>query len=312
MPDAHSRRDRGHRSQGLASPEGDVPAENGLRRMDGHHESHRASGRIGSRGGAHPRRADRRRPLQARGTKDLHHLRRARSHREHHPHGARAHPRGARGRQGHVPVRGSEVPRESRRLARRAERRALPLRRAQARHSREPHVRARLRTARRRRGRAHRRGKSRPRIHVHHDERGALRRGTGGHRALGAGISERPCVRERAHPGDGARGEGTRTDRAPPGYPPHAHADEIQDRGHACPRERFGVVARCGPRTSGRTRARPAPGIRRFDDPRRQGLVHGELRGPHLACDPGSRRYGIHRGDGRRAAVSGFAHHPDL
>ena len=31
VPDAHSRRDRGHRSQGIAAPEGDVSAEDGVR-----------------------------------------------------------------------------------------------------------------------------------------------------------------------------------------------------------------------------------------------------------------------------------------
>ena len=49
------------------------------------------------------------------GPEDLHHLRRARLHREHHPPRARAHARRARGREGHLAVRGAEVPRQRRR-----------------------------------------------------------------------------------------------------------------------------------------------------------------------------------------------------
>ncbi len=110
-------------------------------------------------------------------------------------------------------------------------------------------------------GGAHRRGESRPRIHVHHDECRALRRGARGHRAVGAGVSDRACVRERTHPGHGARRERTRADRAASGHPPHAHAHQIEDRSDACAGKRSGDVARCGARTSGRGKS--APGTRR-------------------------------------------------
>ena len=49
------------------------------------------------------------------------------------------------GRQGHLAVHRAEVPGERRWLARRAQRSALRVHRAQARHPREPHLRARLR-----------------------------------------------------------------------------------------------------------------------------------------------------------------------
>ena len=135
----------------IGAPEGDVSAENGLRRMDRHDESHRAAGGIGSRGGAHacaePSGGGRYK-LEGQKifitygehdlTENIIHMVLART------------PGRARGRQGHVAVRGAEVPGECRRLARRAQRRALPVGRAQARHSRESHLRARLRAARRR------------------------------------------------------------------------------------------------------------------------------------------------------------------
>ena len=112
--------------------------------------------------------------LQALRAEDLHHLRRARLHRQHHPPGARAHARRARRRQGHLAVPRAEVPGQRRRLARRAQRRALRVARAQARHPREPDRGAGVRRPRRRDRLPGRRGEPRPRVHVHHDERGAL------------------------------------------------------------------------------------------------------------------------------------------
>ena len=64
--------------------------------MDGHDEPDRAAGRLRSRGGAHARRSARRRHLQALRAEDLHHVRRARFHREHHSPRACAHADGAR------------------------------------------------------------------------------------------------------------------------------------------------------------------------------------------------------------------------
>ena len=90
LPDAHRRRDRSDRAQRLGGAEAHLPAEDGLRRVDRHDEPDRAAGRFGSRRRAHEGRAAGRRQLQALRQQDLHHLRRARLHREHRPPGARA------------------------------------------------------------------------------------------------------------------------------------------------------------------------------------------------------------------------------
>ena len=88
-------------------------------RVDRHDEPHRAAGRQRPFAGAHARRSP-----QADGTyrlhgpEDLHHLRRARLHREHRPPGAGAHRGRARGREGHLALRRAEVPGERRRHAR--------------------------------------------------------------------------------------------------------------------------------------------------------------------------------------------------
>ncbi len=148
--------------------------KHGLRQMDGDDEPDRAAGGVGSRRGAHARSAAGRRQLQALRAEDLHHVRRARLHRQHRPSRARAHARRARRRQGHLAVPRAEVPGQRRRLARRAQRRALRVARAQARHSRESDGGARIRRSRRRDRLPDRRGESRPRVHVHHDEPGAL------------------------------------------------------------------------------------------------------------------------------------------
>ena len=79
-------------------------------------------------------RARRRRHLSHHRQEDLHHLRRARPHRQHHPFRAGAAARCAARHQGHLALPRSEIPGQRRRLARRAQRRALPFDRAQARH----------------------------------------------------------------------------------------------------------------------------------------------------------------------------------
>jgi alkylation response protein AidB-like acyl-CoA dehydrogenase len=77
---------------------------------------------------------------------------------------------------------GAEVPRQRRRLAGRAQRRALRVDRAQAGHQGQPDRRAAVRRPRRCAGLADRRREPRPRVHVHHDERGALPGRHAGHR----------------------------------------------------------------------------------------------------------------------------------
>ena len=69
------------------------------------------------------------------GTEDLHHVRRARHGREHHPPRARAAAGRARRHEGHFALHRAEVRRERRRFAGRAQRRGLRRHRAQARTS---------------------------------------------------------------------------------------------------------------------------------------------------------------------------------
>ena len=69
LPDADARRDGSHRSAGIGAAEADLPAEDGVRRMDRHHGSDRAAGGLGSRGGAHARRAGGRRHYRLSGQK---------------------------------------------------------------------------------------------------------------------------------------------------------------------------------------------------------------------------------------------------
>ena len=91
--------------------EAGVPAEDGLRRMDGDDESDRTAGRIGSRRRQNEGGSAGRRKLQALRQQDLHHLRRARLHGKHRPPRACAHARRAAGHEGHLALRRAEVPR---------------------------------------------------------------------------------------------------------------------------------------------------------------------------------------------------------
>jgi hypothetical protein len=68
-----------------------LPAEAGLRRMDRHHEPHRAAGRLRPRRAAHQAPSRRPTALPHHRHKDLHHLRRARHGRQHRPPRAGAH-----------------------------------------------------------------------------------------------------------------------------------------------------------------------------------------------------------------------------
>ncbi len=89
-PDADRRRGPGSR---LPTPTTDLqaalPAEDRVRRVDGDDEPDRAAGRLRSRRPDDPRRAGSRRQLPHFRPEDLHHLRRARSDREHRPSRAR-------------------------------------------------------------------------------------------------------------------------------------------------------------------------------------------------------------------------------
>ena len=191
--------------RGTPALEAALSREDGGRHVDRHDEPHRAAGGLRSRRRAHARRAAGRRHVQALRPEDLHHLRRARLHREHRPPGARAHAGRARGRQGHLAFRRAEVPGQRRRQPRRAQRRPLRLARAQARHPREPDGRDGVWRPRRRDRLSRGRGEPRPRVHVHHDEPRALLRRDGRRRHLRARLPARGGVREGARAGPGGR-----------------------------------------------------------------------------------------------------------
>ena len=182
--------------------------------MDRHDEPHRAAGGLGPGRRAHARGAAARRDVQAPRQQDLHHLRRARLHRQHRAPRARAHAGRAGRDQGHLALRRAQVPGERRWQPRCAQRRALRVARAQARHPREPDGGPRLRRSRRR-GRPHSgRGESRPRIHVRDDEPRAFRRRDAGCGSRGSRVPARRHVRARARAGTRRRGHaGCRCDR---------------------------------------------------------------------------------------------------
>ena len=148
------------------------------------------------------RRARRRRQLPHHRAENLHHLWRARPHRQHHSLRAGAAARRAAGNAGHLALPGAEIPAQRRRLARSAQRRARPFDRAQARHSCLAHLHHGLRRRRRRHRLPHRRGEPRHGLHVHHDEPGAPLGRPAGRRhrrardATGAGL----CARAQAGP----------------------------------------------------------------------------------------------------------------
>ena len=96
----------------------------------------------------HQGRAAGRRHLSHLRHQDLHHLRRPRADRQHHPPGAGAPARRAARHARHLAVPGAEVSRQRRRLARRTQRRRLRRPRAQARHPRQPDLRDEVRRER--------------------------------------------------------------------------------------------------------------------------------------------------------------------
>ena len=86
--DAHHGRGGDDRAPRRRGPQGALSREAGVRRMDGHHEPHRAAGRLGPRRAEVPSRAGRRRHLSPVRPEDLHHLWRPRPDRQHRPPGA--------------------------------------------------------------------------------------------------------------------------------------------------------------------------------------------------------------------------------
>ena len=181
-PDADHGGDRRAQRPRQRHAQAHLSGEARVRRMDGHDAAHRAAGRLRRRRLAHAGRARRRRQLSAQGPEDLHHLRRARFHRQHHPFRAGAAARCAARHARHFAVPGAEIPAASRRLARRAQRHPRPFDRAQARHSRLADLHHDPRRRRRRHRISDRRGKRRHGLHVHHDEPRPPRRRSAGRR----------------------------------------------------------------------------------------------------------------------------------
>ena len=150
----------------------------------------------------------RRRDLAHQGPEDLHHLRRARSHRPDRPPRPGPHPRRRSRHQGHLVLHRPQVPRRRRRLARRAQRRQVRVDRAQDGDPRQPDLRDGLRGRQRRSRRLpDRRGQRRHALHVHDDEqRPALGRAAGSRRGRagvpggagpGPGTAPGPQARDR-------------------------------------------------------------------------------------------------------------------
>jgi hypothetical protein len=156
-------------------------AQDGLGGVDRHDVPHRAAGGLRRRRGDHEGGAGRRRHLPDHRAEDLHHLRRPRPGRQHHPPGARPAARRSARHQGHLAVPGAQGAGERGRQPRGAQRRRGDRARAQDGHPRLADLHDGLRRGRRRRHRLPRRGA--PPRHagdVHDDERRPAGRGPAG------------------------------------------------------------------------------------------------------------------------------------
>src|SRR3984957_6929827 len=198
---------RGARQRGI---EADLPRKARLRRLARHHAAHRTAGGLRRRRAAYARRAGRGRNLSHQGHQNFHHLWRPRHERQHRSLRARPPARCARGHQGHFAVPDSEIPRQCRRLARRAQRHLCQRHRAQTRHARGPHLHHDHGRSRRRHRLSDRRGKSRHAVHVHDDESGASRRRTPRRRHCRSRLSAGISFRTRTPPGPRGRQAGLR------------------------------------------------------------------------------------------------------
>ena len=211
VPAAHLRRHRCGRGPGQRGAEASLPAQDGVGRMDRHHEPDRAARGLRSLRAQDAGREAGRRQLFAHRHQDLHHLRRPRDDRQHRASRARPAARCAARHARHLAVPGAQVSRRQGRLAGRAQRRDLRRRRAQARHPRQPHLRDEVRRGRRGRRRLpRRRGEPRPQRHVHHDERGAAGGRHAGRGGGGAGDAARLRLRQGAPPGPRRHRQGRR------------------------------------------------------------------------------------------------------
>ena len=195
---------------------------------------------------------------------NLHHLWRARLRRQHRASRAGAAARRAAGHARHLAVPRAEIPGQARRLARPAQRRALRLDRAQARHPRLADLRDGLRRRRRRDRLSRRRGEPRPRRDVRDDELGPAQRRPARRRHRRTRLSARRGLRARAPPGPRRRGAGHEPDRRASRRAAHVADDE----GASCRRRAESAILPASPSTCRATpprrrRATPRPSGRR-------------------------------------------------
>ena len=231
--DPFRRRLPGPRCARQRGAEEQVPAEHVRRHLGRLHVSDRTACR--HRPGHHPHqgRAAGRRFLQDQRDEDLHHRRRAGPHREHHSPGAGQAARRAGRFARHLAVPGAEVPGRRRRRARRTQRGALRLHRAQDGDQGLGHLRDELRRRQRLAGRRSQQG---PGGDVHHDELRAPVHRHPGHRLRRDVLPERRRLRPRAPAKPradrpGGQGQGRRPDHRAPRRAPHAAHHEGADRG---------------------------------------------------------------------------------
>ena len=206
----------------------------------------------------------------------------------------------------------------ARRLARRAQRRALRVHRAQARHPREPDLRAGVRRRRRARSATWsakpNRGLEYMFIMMNAARLSVGRRGLCASRERAFQQARRVGAHARAGQAAGrGRPSGPRADHPSPRREAHAADDEVADA-KRCARSRCTPPASStSPTASGRERARSAP--RRARDlliPIVKGWCTETGIEVAVARRPGARRHGLHRGDRRRAVPARRAHHHDL
>jgi hypothetical protein len=188
---------------------GHVPAQAGDRRVDRHHEPDRARRRLGCGRGPYQGDAGGRRHMASHRPEDLHHLRRARHGRQHHPSRPSARPRSAARHPRHLVLRRAQDTCRPGRRPRRAQPGQLGVDRAETRHPRQPDLRARLRPRPRLPHRQAQRGHA---LHDHDDEQRPPPRGLPGPRRGEPGLPAIRRLRQRAppRPGTGGRGGGRR------------------------------------------------------------------------------------------------------
>ena len=291
-------------------------AEAGERGVDRHHESDRAPGGLGPRGGAHARRAHGRWPLPARrARRSSSRMANTISPRTSFTWCWRASPERPEGVKG---ISLFVVPKflvnDDGSLGR-AQRCALRVHRAQARNPREPDLRARL-------------GQDGGAIGelVGEENRGleymfimmnAARFSVG---MEGIGCRERAYQAALAYARERIQGTEPRRRAAAPAYPSSA----IPTCGACCcsmksQTEAMRALAAVAAVSLDAARCIPTPrsaqrhqALRRSDDSRGERLVHREFGRDRLARHPGARRRRIRRGDRRGAVSARCAHHADL